>query len=503
MERRGVRRTILVLALGGILSGGGSPAIAMTGSSGGVAWEIRDATRTARADGRATRWDYAIQLRDTRGVGIQFEKIERVLLGHTVTSAPREGPYRERLKAGGELRLVVADWIQLYSSVQSGFGVQPGGQSFTAVRRFVGKDDSGKSVTVEVRAELGQGTGRALPAASGTPGPQMLPPVPVTDLKAVAGEWQGHYRNVDGFDIPLRLVIGEDGAFVGIEGDPVRSRYRGTLALSDGRLAWKTRGGTGPLALHDDRGKRILAGRVIVTPADRGQPHNFDVRVESLGPASVPGSPPVVAARPVSPPPPPSSAVGAPATAGPTIVVRFPLEQARVSDPFTVLVADVTSGQVLASAAVSVNGVRVHEQTEPGTRALALNVPVTLREGANVIVVSVTDGQGGVRQEVRTVVHEPSAGIRVSYRVRGSALWVNLLYRAPDGRTEQKKVMLPPDAAWELLFNARNGDSLEVTAQSVESGSVSCEIFVDGRPIAERSGSKDTPVTCRGIVSAP
>jgi hypothetical protein len=43
----------------------------------------------------------------------------------------------------------------------------------------------------------------------------------------------------------------------------------------------------------------------------------------------------------------------------------------------------------------------------------------------------------------------------------------------------------------------------EVTAQSVESRSVSCEIFVDGRPIAERSGNKDTPGTCRGILSAP
>ena len=80
---------------------------------------------------------------------------------------------------------------------------------------------------------------------------------------------------------------------------------------------------------------------------------------------------------------------------------------------------------------------------------------------------------------------------------------MNLLYRAPDGRTEQKKVMLPPDAAWELLFNARKGDSLEVTAQSAEPGSVTCEIIVDGRPIAERSGGENAPVTCRGVVSAP
>jgi hypothetical protein len=76
--------------------------------------------------------------------------------------------------------------------------------------------------------------------------------------------------------------------------------------------------------------------------------------------------------------------------------------------------------ELLTSTVVSVNGVRVHEQTEPGTRALALNVPVTLREGTNVIVVSATDAQGAVCQAVRSVVHEPSAGIRVSYRVRGA-----------------------------------------------------------------------------------
>jgi hypothetical protein len=80
---------------------------------------------------------------------------------------------------------------------------------------------------------------------------------------------------------------------------------------------------------------------------------------------------------------------------------------------------------------------------------------------------------------------------------------VNLTYRPPDGRTEQKRVMLPPDAGWELLFNARKGDSLEVMAQSAESGTVTCEVVVAGRSIVERSGSQKAPATCRGVVSAP
>ena len=160
----------------------------------------------------------------------------------------------------------------------------------------------------------------------------------------------GALPKLDGFDLPLRLVIGEDGAFEGVEGDPVRARYRGTLALSDGRLAWKTRTEGPGRSPPRRRREAVLAGRVIVTPADRGQPYNFDVRLEARARTAARvaagrrgASGPAPGAGPTAP----SPAVRPPATGGPAIVVRFPLEQARLSDTFTVLVADVTSGQVL------------------------------------------------------------------------------------------------------------------------------------------------------------
>src|SRR5262249_25803533 len=154
----------------------------------------------------------------------------------------------------------------------------------------------------------------------------------------------------------------------------------------------------------------------------------------------------------------------APSGSGPTIALRHPPDQGRMTDAATVVVADVASDRGLAAVRVSVNGMRAYEHDESGTKATPLSVPITLREGTNVIVVSATDAGGGVRQEVRTVTYALPPGIRVSYRVHGSAMNLNLKYRSHDGRTEQKKVLLPVDAAWELLFSAREGDTLEVTA---------------------------------------
>jgi hypothetical protein len=332
----------------------------------------------------------------------------------------------------------------------------------------------------------------------------------VTTVATILGEWQGHYRSGDGYDLPLGLLI-RDGSFEAREGDPVRRRFRGRLDVRDGQVAWSTTSGSGTLTLHEDSGKRVLAGRLVVTLPDR-PPINYDVRVEARpqDTAVSPGFPPPRPATPPAAPTAPSRGgapgLGTPATpAGPTIAFRHPPDQQKVTDQAAVVVADISSDRGLTKVAVSVNGVRVHEQGESGTKAVPLSVPINLREGTNVIVVSATEAGGGVRQEVRTVTYQLPAGIRVSYRVHGSAMNLNLKYRSPDGRTEQKKVLLPIDAAWELLFSAREGDTLEVTAQNAgEAGWVTCEIVVEGTAIAARTEEGREPtVTCKGIVTPP
>ncbi len=488
-------------------------------TSGPVSWEIVDITQALRSDGRGTRWDYSIVLKETRGTAILFEKRETVMLGQNVNSAPHVVPYRERLGPNSQIKLQTFSTFTFTASVQSGFGGIPLDRVLTMVIRFSGKDDNGRPISFDVRVPLDRGTGRRLIAPAVAPGPASLPRVPVSTVGALTGEWSGHYRNPDGYDLPLKLTIKDDGSFQAIEGDPARNRYSGTISVRDGQVLWSQRTSSGPLTLHEEGGKRILAGRVLITSGS--QPLNYDIRVVESKPAMVsPASetprvatPTSIAAPTPTLAPPVSSRAGSPAVTAPeartasglTIAFRYPPDQGRVTDAATAVVADISSDRGLATVGVSVNGARVYEQNESGAKAVPLNVPISLREGANVIVVSATEAGGGVRQEVRTVTYQLAAGIRVSYRVHGSAMNLNLKYRSPDGRTEQKKVLLPIDAAWELLFSAREGDTLEVTAQNAgEAGWVTCEIVVEGTAIAARTEEGREPtVTCKGIVTPP
>ncbi|MBI2529009.1 MAG: caspase family protein [Candidatus Rokubacteria bacterium] len=87
-----------------------------------------------------------------------------------------------------------------------------------------------------------------------------------------------------------------------------------------------------------------------------------------------------------------------------TITFRYPEDRARVGEESSIVAAVVTSSKGVARATVSVNGVEVHQQTErTPARAVVVSAPVTLRDGANAIVVSGIEADGTVTQEVRTV----------------------------------------------------------------------------------------------------
>jgi hypothetical protein len=472
----------MALLGGGLLvaGAGATPGWAET-NAGPVAWEIVDVTQAVRSDGHGIRWEYFLVLRETKGRAIQFETREYEVLGGPKASS-RAAPYRERLLPKSELKM------PLVTVLQSPTGL-PAARGVTALWRFVGKDDAGQPVSFDVRVPLDRSTGRRLFPPPVAPGPSSLPRVPVTTVDIVVGEWQGHFRSVDGYDLPLRLTI-KEGGFEAGEGDPIHRRFRGRVGLKDGLVVWSTSNSEGTLTLHQDGGRRILDGR-LVTAAEGRPSLNYDVRVveATRGPEAVRGA----------------ATTPAPASAAPglAIAIRYPRDQGRLTEQSASVVADVSSERGLATIGVTVNGVRVFEQGVAGAKAMPLNVPITLREGSNIIVVSATEPGGGVRQEVRTVTYQLPAGIRVSYRVHGSAMNMNLKYRSPNGRIEEKKVMLPLDAVWELLFSAREGDSLEVTAQNVgEAGWVTCEIVVEGTSIAARTEEGRAPaVTCKGIVT--
>jgi len=110
-----------------------------------------------------------------------------------------------------------------------------------------------------------------------------------------------------------------------------------------------------------------------------------------------------VVAKPGPPPP------GAPGPiAGPlTIEVRFPKDNARVTDEASVIVAIVSSGKGVTRVTVTVNGVEVSQENQRGLqRSVPVGTPVTLRPGPNKIVVTATEPDGTTRQETRTVIYD-------------------------------------------------------------------------------------------------
>ncbi|HEV8672435.1 MAG TPA: caspase family protein [Methylomirabilota bacterium] len=90
-----------------------------------------------------------------------------------------------------------------------------------------------------------------------------------------------------------------------------------------------------------------------------------------------------------------------------TVAIHQPADRARLGERAGVVAAVVSSSKGVARVSVTLNGADVHQQTEPTPpRSLAVAVPVTLREGANAIVVSASEPDGTVRQEIRTVIYE-------------------------------------------------------------------------------------------------
>ena len=93
-----------------------------------------------------------------------------------------------------------------------------------------------------------------------------------------------------------------------------------------------------------------------------------------------------------------------------TVELRYPDDGARLAEAATVVVGAAASSKGLAKVSVTLNGAEVlpaEQGARAGQTSVSLTVPVTLRGGANVIVVSATDGEGQVRQVVRSVTYQP------------------------------------------------------------------------------------------------
>jgi len=90
-----------------------------------------------------------------------------------------------------------------------------------------------------------------------------------------------------------------------------------------------------------------------------------------------------------------------------TVSFRYPEDRSRVSEESSVVAALVTSSKGVAKVTVALNGTQVHQQSDKTPpRSIAVSAPVTFREGANAIVVTATEPDGTIKQELRTVIYD-------------------------------------------------------------------------------------------------
>ena len=89
------------------------------------------------------------------------------------------------------------------------------------------------------------------------------------------------------------------------------------------------------------------------------------------------------------------------------VEVRYPEDRARVTDEASVVAAVARSSKGISRITVTLNGIEVHQQEERSPhKTMAVSAPLTLREGANAIVITAREPDGAARQEVRTVILE-------------------------------------------------------------------------------------------------
>jgi hypothetical protein len=296
---KGIARSLLALGTVGLATMTGCATTpgtpAFRGTSGPVAWEVADIGQVVSPDKQRMRWSYTVVLRETVGSPIQFEHIERSSYSsgtEMIGSGVRLRPFRRRLEANSEIRLPFTEsWGWARSSAAStAFGGAATISPLTVEYRFTGADGQARPITVVVRVRLDRSVGKVVKPLETT---GLLPPAQTLrndDLATVVGTWRGSYRATGSeFDIPVEFAIRADGSFEANENDPITNRYRGTLQIRDGKLAYAQRDDTGTLTLYKGAGKRFLAGHVSGQREDiAGAPPStlsYTIRLESASPA--------------------------------------------------------------------------------------------------------------------------------------------------------------------------------------------------------------------------
>jgi hypothetical protein len=135
-------------------------------------------------------------------------------------------------------------------------------------------------------------------------------------------------------------------------------------------------------------------------------------------------------ARPSSPVPPPSPVVSPPASPGAAapvamaslppalhVALSTPPDQSRFEQETMAVAGLVSAGKGVSRVTIALNGGEISRQEErPPQRTVPVSLPVKLRSGQNTLVVTASDVDGTVSQEVRTVYYERPIPLSVVFR---------------------------------------------------------------------------------------
>ena len=102
------------------------------------------------------------------------------------------------------------------------------------------------------------------------------------------------------------------------------------------------------------------------------------------------------------------------------LALRQPKDQARVATEQIVLLGKATAGKGVSQVAVTLNGAEISRQEEKGAPKdeVALDLPLKLTEGRNVLIVTAVDAAGERRQEARTLFYEKPAPVAAAPKER-------------------------------------------------------------------------------------
>jgi hypothetical protein len=101
-------------------------------------------------------------------------------------------------------------------------------------------------------------------------------------------------------------------------------------------------------------------------------------------------------------------ALDQPSSAPLQVALREPLNQARLTSQGIVVHGKVTGGKGVSVVSVTLNGAEVSRQEERQApkSEVTLNLPITLREGKNVLLVTAADPEGNTAQAARILFYE-------------------------------------------------------------------------------------------------